>query len=198
MGDLARGVLGSQRSTMRTSDILLILGALASGSLSCASKTSAEATEVPAGPSRNGPESSCKHELGRCGGHTPGDGACGGTASDTAIADAATPTPTPLDDVVLAAGKFAEINFEMGGSSAADVVFQAAGGPLEWNVHSHNGDKVVIHAEGKGAEGTVHFAAPGAGQYSYLWKNSGTVPVRLSARLMAQGTVRVQSVHPAP
>lgn len=182
---------------MRTSDILVILGALASTSLACASKTRTEAIELPAGPPRNGPESSCKHELGRCGGHTPGDGACG-AASDTAKSDAVTPGSAPLNDIVLAAGEFAEINFEMGGNSAIDVVFQAAGGPVEWNVHSHNGDKVVIHAEGKGAEGTVHFAAPGGGHYSYLWKNSSTLPVRLTARLTAQGVVRVQSVHPAP
>lgn len=145
--------------TTRSSEILLVLGALASSGLSCASKTSAEASEVPA------------------------------------RADAA--TPTPLIDVVLAPGEFAEINVEMGGSSAADVVFQAAGGPLEWNVHSHNGEQVVIHAEGEGREGTLRFAAPGAGQYSYLWKNSGPASVRLTARLTAQGAVRVQSVHPA-
>ena len=118
---------------------------------------------------------------------------------DTAKAEAATSIqPTPLDDVVLAAGEFAEINVEMGGSSAADVALQATGGPLEWNVHSHDGDKVLIHAEGKGSEGTLHFAAPAAGPYSYLWKNSGTAPVRLTARLTAHGAIRVQSVHPAP
>lgn len=198
MGDLARGVLGSQRSTMRTSDILLILGALASGSLSCASKTSAEATEVPAGPSRNGPESSCKHELGRCGGHKPGDGSCGGASADASEADAAAPTPTPLEDVVLEPGKFAEINLEMTEGSTAVISFQAAGGSLEWNVHSHDGDKVVTHAEGAGEAGELRFSAPRAGPFSYLWKNTGAAPVRLTARLTAEGSVRVHSVHPAP
>ncbi len=190
----ARGVLGP-RLIMRTSDILLVVSALASSGLACGPKT-AEATEVPAGSSQTGPEASCKHELGRCGGHKPGDGSCGGASAEASEAGAAAPTPTPLEDVVLLPGKFAEINLEMAAGSTTDVTFQAAGGPLEWNVHSHDGDKVAIHAEGSAADGKVRFAAPRAGFYSYLWKNSGSTPVRLTARLAAQGTVRVQSIHP--
>lgn len=180
---------------MRSSDILLVLSALASSGFSCTTRTS-EATEIPAGPQRSGAETSCRHDLGRCGGHKPGDGTCGGVASDTSKADLA--SPTPLDDVIVEPGKFAEINFEMAEGSAADVAFEAAGGSLQWNVHSHDGDKVVIHVEGTASEGTVRFAAPGAGPYSYLWQNSGSAPVRLTARLTARGTVRVHSVHPAP
>lgn len=180
---------------MRPSDIIFAFGALASSGLACASKTSSEATEVPVGAPSSG-ENSCRHELGRCGGHKPGDGACGGKASTSAGVQAA--TPTPLDDVVLAPGEFAEINLDMAAGSATDVAFEAAGGPLEWNVHSHDGDKVAIHAEGAAADGKVRFAAPGAGLYSYLWKNSSTKPVRLTAHLASQGAVRVQSIHPAP
>lgn len=182
---------------MRTSDILLVVSALASSGLGCGPKTNAEATEVPARSSQTGPEASCKHELGRCGGHKPGDGSCGGATPDASEADAGAPTPTPLEDVVLEPGKFAEINLEMAAGSATDVTFQAAGGPLEWNVHTHDGDKVAIHAEGTAADGKVRFAAPRAGLYSYLWKNSGSTPVRLTARLATQGTVRVHSIHPA-
>ena len=180
---------------MRTSDIVLLLSALTSGGLACASKTPAEATEVPAGSPREGPESSCKHELGRCGGHKSGDGACGGEVA-TSSAPAAM-TPTPLDDVVVEPGKFAEINFEMAAGSATDVTFEAAGGSLEWNVHSHEGDKLTIHAKGTGAEGKVRFAAPAAGLFSYLWNNSGDAPVRLTVSVIPQGTVRVHSIHPA-
>ena len=100
--------------------------------------------------------------------------------------------------MVLEPGKFAEINLEMAAGSATDVTFEAAGGPLEWNVHSHDGDKVAIHAEGSAVDGKVRFAAPRAGLYSYLWKNSGSTSVRLTARLAAEGTVRVQSIHPTP
>ena len=180
---------------MRSSDIVLILGALASGALACAARSTGEATEIPAVPSRDGGESSCKHELGRCGGHKPGDGACGSAAPDTA--DAGSATPTPLEDVVLAAGGFAEIDLEMAAGAATEVTFQATGA-LAWNVHSHDGDAVEIHAEGTGATGKLRFAAPSAGLYSYMWKNTGDATVRLTAHLAAQGTVRVRSIHPAP
>lgn len=182
---------------MRTSDILLIVSALASNGLACGPKTNAEATEVPAGSPQTSPEASCKHELGRCGGHKPGDGSCGGAASDVSEADAAGPTPTPLEDVVLEPGKFAEINLEMPEGSSTEVEFHATG-VLEWNVHSHDGDNVVIHSEGAAAEGKVRFAAARAGLFSYLWKNAGTSPVRLTARLTANGAVRVHSLHPTP
>lgn len=181
---------------MRPSDILIIVSALASTGFSCASKTSAEATEVPASPPREAAESTCRHELGRCGGHKPGDGSCGAAAP--ASSEAKSVTPTPLENVVLAPGQAAEINLEMAAGSATTVTFQSAGGPLEWNVHSHDGDKVAVHAEGTAADGTVRFSAPGAGLFSYLWKNSGSATVRLTARLASQGGVRVQSVHPAP
>ena len=160
---------------MRTPDIFLVLGARAG---------------------QTGPEASCRHELGRCGGHKPGDGSCGAAAPAATKAEA--PTPTPLADVQLAPGEFAEINLEMAADSTIEVRFDATGGALAWNVHSHDGDRVAIHAEGAGATGTLRFAAPGAGPYSCMWKNSGGAPVRLTARLTAHGEVRVQSVHPAP
>ncbi len=181
---------------MRTSDILLLMSALTTSGLACASKPSTEATEVPAPASRGGAEASCRHELGRCGGHTPGDGACGGAATDQA--DPSTATPTPLSDVVVAPGKFAEINLEMGESSTALISFRSEGGAVEWNVHSHDGDKLVIHAEGAGETGELRFAAPRAGPFSYLWKNTGVATVRLTAHLSAEGSVHVHSVHPAP
>ncbi len=179
---------------MRRSDIVLVLGALTSGGLSCASRAPAQATEVPAGPPRDGGETSCRHELGRCGGHKPGDGACGGRGA----AEANAPSSTPIEDIVVEPGKFVEINLEMAAGAVTEVTFAAVGGPVAWNVHSHDGDKVAIHAEGDAAAGTLRFAAPSAGLYSYLWQNSGQVPVRLTARLQAQGAVRVRSIHPAP
>lgn len=175
---------------MRTSDILVVLGALGSANLGCAAKGPPQATEVPSSPKRGDGEASCRHELGRCGGHTPGDGACGGQA-------AATKPVQPLGEVLLEPGKFAEINLEMGEGATIEVEYTGAGGALEWNVHSHDGDNVVIHAEGVGSEGKLPFSAPHAGLYSYLWKNASSTPVRLTTRLNSTGTVRVHSVHPA-
>lgn len=182
---------------MRTSEIFIVMSALAANGLACATRTAAEATEVPAEPKGgSGAEASCRHELGRCGGHAPGDDSC---RSMTAA-----PSPTsgvslaPLEDVVLESGKFAEINLEMASGSSTEVTFEAAGGLLEWNVHSHDGDEVVIHAEGSGTDGKIRFAAPHAGMFSYLWKNAGTAPVRLTTRIASNGSVRVHSTHPAP
>jgi len=141
---------------MRTSGlIILLVGALGSGGLACASRDSA-ASATPEGARL-----------------------------------------TPLDDVVLAPGEFAEVNLEMAAGAATDAAFRATGGALEWNVHSHDGDQVATHAEGTGADGTVRFMAPRAGGYSYLWKNSGSAPVRLTVRLASQGAVHVRSIHPA-
>ena len=129
-------------------------------------------------------------------------GALGSGLACAARPSAASATPegarlTPLDDVVLAPGEFAEVNLEMAAGAATDAAFRATGGALEWNVHSHDGDEVATHAEGAGADGTVRFMAPRAGGYSYLWKNSGSAPVRLTVRLASQGAVHVRSIHPA-
>ena len=47
----------SRKTLVRTSDIVLVLGALTSSGLACASRTPAQVTEVPAGSPREGPES---------------------------------------------------------------------------------------------------------------------------------------------
>lgn len=176
---------------MRTSDLLLVLGALGSAGIACATKVSPEATKVLAPPSRASGEASCRHEFGRCGGHKPGDGACGGAREPV-------PSVQPLGEVTLEPGKFAEINLEMGEGAAIEVHYDGAGGSLEWNVHSHKGDEVVVHNEGTGTEGSVKFAAPHPGLYSYLWKNVGSTPVRLTTRLTPSGSVRIHSAHPLP
>jgi hypothetical protein len=173
---------------MRSSDLLIVLGALGSAGPACGPR-SVDATEVPAAPRGDG-EAACRHELGRCGGHTPGDGACGGQA------DAATPS-SPLVDVVVEPGKFAEIDLEMGHGATLAVAFTAAGGPLAWNVHSHAGEAVTTHAEGAGSDGEIRFTAPRAGLFSVLWQNDGAAATRLTTRLTPTGPVRVRSVHPA-
>ncbi len=80
--DSARLVPGLYSSTSCvTSDIMIVLSALAT---SWPRLHINPQTRSDGGP-RRGPlreEASCRHDLGRCGGHTPGDGKCGGAAAE--------------------------------------------------------------------------------------------------------------------
>lgn len=183
----------------RHANILPILGLLAGGQLVAGCKPAAEATEVPSAKTGAKGEASCRHELGRCGGHVPGDGACGGSTEVPAGPDhhdAATAHEV-LAGIVVEPGKFAEVNLQMAKGSTATVEFTSSGGALSWNIHSHVDDRAVIHNEGAAAAGTVRFVAQSDGAFSYLWKNDGTVPVTLTAKLQSEGAVNVHSVHPA-
>ncbi len=186
---------------MRFIDIATTMGLVSATSLTLACKPAREATEVPSKtPTRAAAEASCRHELGRCGGHLPGDDSCGAAtpATDDGPA-AAPPAPNPLrKDLVLQPGEFAEINLEMDAGAASTVEFSASGGPLAWNVHSHEGERAIIHDQGNTAAGSVRFTATRTGGYSYLWKNDGASPVKLEVSLGTTGSVKVHSVHQPP
>lgn len=177
------------------SSIAAVLGLLASGSLP-ACKASPDAVEVPT-QTPNGSEASCRHELGRCGGHKPGDGACGAGPRASA-SDESKPAPQDIfTAVVIEPGKFAEINLEMTKGAAVTVEFMSTGAPVVWNVHSHVGEQAVIHAEGSSASDAVRFVAERDGAFSYMWQNKGTGPMRLDVKLRADGSVKLHSTHPA-
>lgn len=176
----------------RSSSIAAVLGVLAAGGLVTACRPSSEAVEVPTQPRREA-DAACRHELGRCGGHKPGDGACGGQRSGAR-------EPVPQDifaGLVIEPGSFAEINLEMGEGAAVTVEFTSAGAAVGWNVHSHEGDRAVVHAEGSSAADTVRFVAEQGGTFSYLWQNKGPGPLTLAVKLRAEGSVELHSTHPA-
>lgn len=180
---------------MRLIDISTTLGLLAAGGLALACKPSPEATEVPAKPVGRAGEASCRHDLGRCGGHLPGDDSCGAASPGDGPAPASTPTEGNLNDVHLQPGEFAEINLEMSEAAVITAEFTATGGDLAWNVHSHEGERAVIHDQGTSGAGRVQFTATKAGVFSYLWKNDGNAPVTLRTTLQTAGAVKVLSVH---
>lgn len=171
---------------LRPNDIAAVLAALAAGgSLAC--RAAPEAVEVNT-PSAAPDEASCRHELGRCGGHKPGDGAC-----------AAGEAPVPQDiftALAVAPGGFAEINLQMAKGAAVTARFTGSA-PLAWNVHSHAGDRVLVHAEGSAAADSVRFVAEQGGAYSYVWQNKGDGPITLDVALRSEGDVSLHSTHPA-
>lgn len=174
------------------SNIIAILGVLAASDISAGCKSSPEAVEVPTQAPRGG-EASCRHELGRCGGHKPGDGACG---AEPASAETVLPSDI-FTELVVESGKFAEINLEMTKGAAVTVEFTSSGAPVAWNVHSHEGDRALIHAEGSSAADNVRFVAEKDGAFSYLWQNKGPGPMTLNVKMRAEGSVKLHSTHPA-
>lgn len=96
----------------------------------------------------------------------------------------------------VAPGEFAEINLELAAGDTMSATFSTDGGSLKWNVHSHEGREVTMHADGDDAAGTAHHVADTAGMYSFLWKNEGPTAVRLTVEL-DRGASKVHSTHPA-
>lgn len=167
-------------------------------------KSEAQTTEVPAGKTTVGAPAGeeCLHADGCCGGHTPGDATCGEDKSaakpagdDSAEAEPAVAAWTKTWTV--APGDMAEINLELAAGDTMAAKFASDGGTLKWNVHSHEGDKAVIHAQGDDAKGAPGHTAAKAGMYSFLWKNAGKKPVTLTIELELGGSAKVHSTHPA-
>lgn len=179
----------------RPSNIAAVLGVLAAGSLASACKSPGEAVEVPSQPPSRG-DASCRHELGRCGGHKPGDGACGAESAPAPSGDTHV-SKDIFTALVIEPGEFAEMNLQMLDGAAVTVEFAGTGAPIGWNVHSHAGEQTIVHAEGGTAADTVRFVADHDGVFSYLWQNKGRAPLTLDVKLRAEGAVTLHSTHPA-
>jgi hypothetical protein len=182
--------------------LALLAGTGGAALAGCSSKPSSQATEVPAAPATatspaDGEE--CLHADGCCGGHTPGDATCG---EDKATAGDGDPDSDPATGGAwsrtwtIAPGDMAEINLELGAGDAMTARFSTDGGTLKWNVHSHEGNEAIIHAQGNDASGGPRHVAAKAGMYSFLWKNEGTKPIQLEVAL-EEGASKVHSTHPA-
>lgn len=93
-------------------------------------------------------------------------------------------------------GRIAEVNLALAAGATMAATFSTDGAPLSWNVHSHEGDDAIIHAEGKDASGELRHVVTKGGMVSFLWINDGPAPVRLTVEL-TRGGGRVHSTHPA-
>lgn len=182
-------------------DTLALLAGTGAALAGCSSKPASHATEVPAAPATatsHVDSEECLHADGCCGGHTPGDATCG---EDEAKADGGDPGTDPASTGAwsrtwtIAPGDMAEINLELAAGEAMTARFSTEGGPLKWNVHSHEGDEAVIHAHGSAASGEPRHVAAKAGMYSFLWRNDGAKPVQLTV-MLEEGARKVHSTHP--
>jgi hypothetical protein len=163
---------------LETLALLATTGTLVSG----CDKSQAQTTEVPAAQE-------CLHADGCCGGHTPGDASCG--------QEGAAKPPGWTNTWTVAPGDMAEINLELAAGDTMVAKFASDGGTLKWNVHSHEGDNAVMHAQGDDAEGAPGHTAAKAGMYSFMWTNAGKTPVTLTIELELGGSAKVHSTHPA-
>lgn len=96
----------------------------------------------------------------------------------------------------VAAQGVVELNVELSAGAAMTAEFSTNGEPLEWNAHSHPGDEVVMHAQGTDAAAQPRLVAEEAGIHSFLWKNGGERPVRLTVTLRIEGEGSLHSTDP--
>jgi hypothetical protein len=90
---------------------------------------------------------------------------------------------------------FAEVNLVMEKGQVVNWDWNADGGALYFNVHSHPAGKVVEHVRRPDATAdTGSFTAPAAGSYSLLWQNAGSTPVGLHYKVTGNATLDAK--HP--
>lgn len=91
-------------------------------------------------------------------------------------------------------GQFFEINTEMENRTSFYWSWSASG-TVHFDVHSHFDDEVQYHIDEDAASGRGNFTNNRAGGYSFLWENTGALPVTLDYRVW--GDFTLDSVFPA-
>jgi hypothetical protein len=104
--------------------------------------------------------------------------------ADTAVVDIAWDAAAQFrHDTSIAPGRFVEVCGPLAGGSATRWSFEASG-PLDFNVHFHEGKKVVYPEQRRQvdrAEGQLNVRA--AQDHCWMWTNRSTAPVELRAVL---------------
>lgn len=91
----------------------------------------------------------------------------------------------------LVPGLAAEVDFAMEPGAAVTAEFRASG-PLVMDSHHHpTRDEVVIYGTGQGNAGRLHFTAPFAGVFSFLWAPSGGASEEVDVYLVLRGEAKV-------
>jgi hypothetical protein len=97
------------------------------------------------------------------------------------------------ESIVMQPGGFAELNLIMEGNAsfAWGYNVREEGGSIDWNIHSHENGRTIIHEEGKGRSHKSNFTAPKRQIYSILFENIGVSAVNL--QYTVEGQFRVHS-----
>lgn len=90
-------------------------------------------------------------------------------------------------------GQMAEVNLLMHQGDAVSIAWSATA-PIHFNVHTHQGTKVVELVTQDGPSYTGTFSAPAAGAYSLFWQNQGANGLQLTYSVKGAGAV--DSVQP--
>lgn len=85
--------------------------------------------------------------------------------------------------VEIAAGKFAEVCGPLKAGEQVAWSFEADG-PLNFNIHFHEGEKVTYPARENGvSQRKGELKVPQGQDYCWMWSNKGTQPVKLKLEL---------------
>ncbi len=92
----------------------------------------------------------------------------------------------------LGAGMIAEIDLEVGDAAQLFSRFEAAGTPVDWDLHTHAADgAVIVHEEGSGAVGTVARDGLEADLYSLAYSGRGPVEATLCVGVYGSDDVSI-------
>ena len=81
----------------------------------------------------------------------------------------------------------AQIGMSQGDSIEVDYT-STGGGPVVWDIHTHNDDQVPIHAQGRDTQGSFRFVAPADGVYDSRWTNDGLATLRVDVAFRGSGS----------
>jgi hypothetical protein len=93
----------------------------------------------------------------------------------------------------MAPGVATEIDVDLGTGGFMAATFESPGAPLQWDIHSHEGDDVIVHDGGEDVSGFADFVAPAPGIYSFYFRNPGPSDATLCVELQLAGEA---ALHP--
>lgn len=93
----------------------------------------------------------------------------------------------------MAPGVATELDIDLGADGWMGATFESPGAPLQWDIHSHAGDEVIVHDSGEDVSGFADLVAPAPGIYSFYWRNPGPSDATLCVELQLSGEA---TLHP--
>jgi hypothetical protein len=91
-------------------------------------------------------------------------------------------------------GVAAELDVDLGADGWMGAAFHSSGVALDWDIHTHEGDDVVVLDSGHDVSGFAELTAPHPGLYSFFWRNPGPADATLCVELSLTGDA---ALHPS-